>query len=114
MNTNDLDFTAFCQGLSERIREKKKQYRYSTGFLAQKTLVSPTTFKKYLKGTTIPSSYAIAVLADLFHMTPNELLGRSNITSRQSDATAQVNYCLTKIASLQKDIEKIRDLFKPV
>jgi len=103
---------AFRSSLSEKIKSGKKQYNFTYQELADKLDVSVSCIKNYLNGTSVPSSYGIAILAELFHTTPNELLGWSTENAYKSMAKQQLNYALTKMSSVHKDFSKILEMLE--
>ena len=71
--------------IGQRIRDLRKQKRMSQTELAKSAGVSQTTVTAWETGKAEPSSSAVARLADIFNVTTDYLLGRSNKQETKKD-----------------------------
>ena len=72
------------QPLNVRIRELRKKAGYSQQQIAMKLHVTQGAVSQWENGITLPASDQLSVLADVFGITVDELLGRDPGTKKEA------------------------------
>ncbi len=81
------------ESLGERIARLRKEMNYTQEQLAEKMGITPQSVSKWEKGVTSPDITALPLLADIFGITIDELLGRNK---NESAAEEQINRLTSK------------------
>lgn len=84
----------------KKLREgmKKKDPRWTQGFVADKVGVARTTYTAYESGSKTPSLETVSNLADIFEVTTDYLIGKSD----KQEASSNLSLA-EKIMKLAKD-----------
>ncbi|MFJ9462116.1 helix-turn-helix domain-containing protein [Viridibacillus arvi] len=112
----------------KKCREDKKRINpnFTQGFVADKVGVARTTYTAYENGTKTPPIETVSIIADLFGITTDFLLGRSDSpTPSPIDKDEEEFQAFTNNPSLQKwykdlpknkeeDLRLLRDMWETI
>lgn len=100
----------------QNLRTLRKERRWTQSMAAQKLGISFSTFAKYERGDIKPDTDKLAQIADLFDVSTDFLLGKSNVrNTNELAALDQVYFRLAKGAEelglTDEDVDAILNLY---
>lgn len=93
--------------LQTRLRELRKNNKYSQEDIANKLNISTSAYGFYEQGKSVPNANTISFLADLYLVTTDYLLGRSNNPKLTQEDEIDV---YNKFEELKTSLENTDDL----
>ncbi|MDY2734891.1 helix-turn-helix domain-containing protein [Intestinibacter sp.] len=88
--------------LENRLKLLRKENGYTQEDIAKKIGLTKSAYGYYEQSKTVPDAYTISKLANIFNVTTDYLLGRTN----------ERTFTLRDEKSIQKDLKKIMEEFK--
>lgn len=70
---------------TDRLRELRKQNKLSQSEVAEKLGITASAYGFYEQGKTIPNAEALSILADLFNVSTDYLLGRAIFPNSENE-----------------------------
>ncbi|MDT3417199.1 transcriptional regulator with XRE-family HTH domain [Brevibacillus aydinogluensis] len=92
----------------QRLRLLRKMKKMTQQELADYLQVAKTTISSYEKGVNEPSHETLMKLADLFEVSTDFLLGRTDIKERHRESSPLMN----RLMLSEEQIEKIEELYE--
>lgn len=99
------------ENLGERIMRLRKEINYTQEQLAEKMGVTPQSVSKWEKSVTSPDITALPLLADIFGITVDELLGRNRKNTEQEVnrlTSKELKKLMIKIVVVSKDGDNVK------
>ena len=101
---------------SERLKQLRQNNRYTQDLLAEKLGISRVAYTKYEGGKNMPTPDKLEKPADIFEVSVDYLLGRTDDPAPYKDVNADVEYPpeLQKLISLAQKLppDKLKTIIK--